>query len=204
MNAAESAELIKKFVSVPQSQVVKNVSEINVKAPLVLKILSKDAVHKTDVGGVKIVMNQELLGKSFDELVNVSKFNKMNFEGIYIQEFVKGVETIIGIKRDPIFGPMIVFGLGGVFAEVLKDTSTRRCPISLDDAQEMIDSLKSSKIFYGFRGMKVNFNNLKKSLVEISKLPEKYKEVEELDINPFILTEKKGFAADARVVIRSE
>ncbi len=204
MDAAESAELVKKFVSAPQSQVVKSVSEISIKTPLVLKMLSKDAVHKTEVGGVKIVMEQSYLSSAFNDLVNTAKTHNIVLDGIFVQEFVKGIETIIGIKKDPIFGPMILFGLGGVFTEALKDTSTRRCPITPDDAQEMIDSLKSSKIFYGFRGMKVNIDDLKKSLVSISKLPDKRREIEELDINPFTLTDKKGFAVDVRVVARTK
>ena len=117
-----------------------------------------------------------------------------------VQEFIKGIETIIGIKKDSVFGHMILFGLGGIFTEAISDTSTRKCPIDLNDAEEMINELRSSRIFRDFRGMKVNINDLKKSLVSVSRLPLKYSDISELDINPFTLTNEKGFAVDARIV----
>ena len=203
LNAAESEKIVAGFVQVPKSQTVKSFEEIKLKAPLALKILSKDAVHKTEVNGVKVVMYQEALKPAFDSLMQEAQKHKLQLDGIFVQEFVKGVETIAGLKKDSVFGHMILFGLGGIFTEVTADTSTRKCPITSDDAEEMIQELKSSKIFFeGFRGMKIDLEDLKKSLVKISKIPQKHKNIEELDINPFTLAESGSFAVDVRAVLK--
>ncbi len=202
LNAAESQKIIKKYVKVPKSQVVKRFEKIKLKAPIVLKILSKEALHKTEIDGVKIVMDSASIKPAFEELLETAKKHKLKLDGIFVQEFVKGVEAIIGIKKDPVFGHMILFGLGGTMTEILKDTSTRRCPIELKDAEEMIDELRASKIFHEFRGMKVNTQKIKKALVSISKLVKSHKDIEELDINPFTVNGKDGFAVDVRVIKR--
>jgi len=202
LNAAESEKIVSGFVSLPKSQVVKRFEEIKLKAPLALKILSPNAIHKTEVNGVRVVMYEDSVKPAFDALMRDAQEHKLQLDGIFVQEFVKGVETIAGLKKDPVFGHMILFGLGGIFTEVIADTSTRKCPITLSDAEDMICELKSSKIFLeGFRGMKVDLNGLKKSLVEISKIPGKHKNIEELDINPFTLTDKGSFAVDVRAVL---
>ncbi len=199
-NAAESAKLMQKYAPVPKFQVVQNFEEIKIKPPVALKILSKDALHKTEVNGVRLVMYPDSLKSAFDSLVSDAKEHKLKLDGIMVQELVKGVESIVGIKKDPVFGHMILFGLGGIFTEVIADTSTRKCPITLHDAENMIDELKSAKVFHEFRGMKVDFDDLKKSLVSISKMPLKYKNIEELDVNPFTLSEKGNYAVDVRII----
>jgi ATP-grasp domain len=199
-NAAESSKFLKDYVSIPKFEVVNHVDEIKIKAPLVLKILSKDALHKTEINGVKIVMYNESVTSAFSDLMKEAQNHKITPDGIFVQEFVKGIESIVGIKKDPVFGHMILFGLGGVFTEVVADTSTRKCPITMEDADEMISELKSSRVFHEFRGMKVDFNGLKKSLVRMSQLPLKHPEIEELDINPFTLTSKDSMAVDIRII----
>ncbi len=202
LNAAESEKLVSGFVVVPKSQVVKSFEEIKIKAPLALKILSPNAVHKTEVNGVKVVVYQDSVKPAFDDLIKEVQKHKLQLDGIFVQEFVKGIETIAGLKKDPVFGHMILFGLGGIFTEVIADTSTRKCPITSNDAEEMIMELKSSEIFYdGFRGMKVDLNDLKNSLVRISKIPQSHKDIEELDINPFTISEGGSFAVDVRAVL---
>jgi hypothetical protein len=200
LNAFQAAKIAEKFVTVPESQVIHSLDEIKIKPPLVLKILSPDALHKTEVNGIRIVMYDNSLADSFKDLVLEAEKHKIALDGIMVQKYVKGIETIVGIKRDPVFGHMILFGLGGIYTEAIADTTTRKCPINLNDADEMINSLKSSKIFKGFRGMNVNLNDLKKSLVEISRIPLKHKNIEEMDINPFTLTDKKSFAVDVRII----
>ena len=199
-DAIESANIVKNYVNIARSEVVHKLEDITIKAPLVLKVLSKDALHKSDVNGVKIVMYPESIKPAFDDIIKEAKKHKLRLNGIMVQEFIKGIETIVGIKKDPVFGHMILFGLGGIFTEVIADTSTRKCPIRFSDAEEMINELKSSKVFYGFRGIKTNVRELKKSLVKISKLPTKYPEISELDINPLMLTDKKAFAVDVRII----
>ena len=198
--AYKAEKFLAKFITVSKSQLVKALSEIKIKPPLVLKIISQDALHKTDIGGVRIVKDARYLEEDFKELIKIAKRKKLKLDGIMVQKFYEGEQLIIGIKKDPVFRHVILFGLGGIFTEVLEDTSIRKCPINKYDAQEMIDELKARKIFYGFRGKKLNVNLLKKTLIKVSEIPKKYKSIVELDINPFILNEKEGVAVDARIV----
>ncbi len=200
LTAYKAEKLLSKYIPISKSQLVKTISEVKIKTPLVLKIISQDAIHKTDIGGVKIVKDEKNLEEDFDELLKISKKKKLKLEGILVQKFYEGEQLIIGIKKDPVFNHVILFGLGGIFTEVLEDTSIRKCPINKSDAQEMIDELKARKIFYGFRGKKLNVNLLKNTLVKVSEIPKKYKNILELDVNPFVLNEKEGIAVDARII----
>ena len=197
LSAYESEKFLSKTVPVPESQLVDKLSEITIKAPLVLKILSSQAVHKTEIGGVRIVNHKDELFSSFEDLLAAAKKNKIKIDGILVQEFIEGQQLIIGIKKDSVFGHVIAFGLGGIFTELINDVSIRKCPITILEAQE----LKSSKLFHGFRNIKLNTQLLKETLVTISKLPQKHKDIKELDINPFILNAKEGKAVDVRVVL---
>ena len=116
-----------------------------------------------------------------------------------VQKFVEGENLIIGIKKDEVFNHVILFGVGGIFTEIIDDISIRKCPINKHDAKEMIDELRARKIFYGFRGKKLNVELLKRILIKVSEIPNKHKDIEELDINPFILNEKDGKVVDARI-----
>ena len=196
----KSEKFLSKYLPVSKSQLVKKVSQIKIMAPLVLKIISPDALHKSDINGVRIVQHDEDVEREFNDLIKISKRLRLNLEGIMVQKFTDGEKLIIGIKKDATFGHIILFGLGGIFTEVLDDTSIRKCPITEHDAEEMISELRASKIFYGFRGKKYNLETLKKSLVSVSKIPLKYKKISELDINPFILNEYEGRVVDARII----
>lgn len=200
-NEFKAENFLRKFVPVAKSQLVSSFREIKIKTPCVLKIVSDDALHKTEIKGVRIVKQKEDLEKEFNDLLSVAKKKKIRLDGILVHEFVEGSELIIGIKRDQIFGHVILFGIGGIFTEVLKDFSTRKCPINLRDAEEMINELKAREIFYGARGIKLNRELMKKILVKASEIPLKNRKIEELDINPFILNEKEGKVADARIVL---
>ena len=119
---------------------------------------------------------------------------------IMAQEFVHGRELIIGIKKDPVFGHAIMFGIGGTLVEVLHDVSFRICPITSSDAQSMIDELKYKKLLMDFRGEKpVNLRLIKNILVKTSKLPLRNKKISELDINPLIANDKTVKIVDARI-----
>lgn len=200
LDAIRSQELVSKYVDVPETQVITSLRDLKIKAPLVMKILSPDATHKTEIGGVSIVHRQEEIESSFDSLVTKAKNHKIKLKGILVQEFVEGQQLIIGLKKDTTFNHVILFGLGGIFTELLQDVSIRKCPITKEEAQSMIDELKSKKLFEGFRNIKLNTDKLKQDLVSISKLPEK-KEIQELDINPYILNSKEGKAVDVRIVL---
>ena len=170
--------------------------------PLVLKIISKQAVHKTEINGVKIVNSYIELQKSFNDILMIARKKKIKIEGILCQEFVKGQEVIIGLKKDNTFGHVILFGIGGVLVEVLRDITFRVCPITDEDAKSMLKDLKFRKLFDGVRGRKpVNLKLLMKVLVDVSRMPLKYPYISELDINPFIINDKEGKAVDARIVM---
>ena len=199
----ESEKILKNYLPIAKNQLVQYLSEIKIKPPLVLKIMSKQVIHKSDIGGVKIVNSSSELEKNFNELMNLSKRKKIKLQGILVQEFHEGYQLIIGIKKDPVFNHVLLFGIGGIYVEVMKDVSIRACPINLNDAASMIDNLRSKEILYGKRGKKANINLLKKLLVKASQVPLRHKNVVELDINPLILNEKKAYVVDARIVLEN-
>ncbi|MBN1644975.1 acetate--CoA ligase family protein [Candidatus Woesearchaeota archaeon] len=191
----ESLQFISKYLPVAESYTVKSIDQIKPEFPLVLKIVSSKFIHKTEVKGIRIVNNQEGLVKNFNELKKIK-----GTKAILVQEFVKGTELIIGIKKDSSFGHAIMFGIGGVMVELLKDVSFRICPINDKDAESMINELKSKELLTGFRGQApVNLKLLKKILVKASNIPVKNKNITELDINPLIINERQALAVDARL-----
>ena len=200
MNGFQSEKFLKSYINVSESQLVKSFKEIKIKPPLVLKIMSDQALHKSDIGGVKIVKTKDEIAKNFSELIRIAKNHKIKLSGIMVQKYVEGTQLIIGIKNDSVFNHVILFGVGGIFTEVFEDISIRKCPINENDADEMINELRAAKIFHGFRRIKLDIAKLKKTLVEVSKIPLKYRNIKEMDINPFILNAEDGVAVDARIV----
>ena len=197
----EAEKILKRYLPIAKNQLVKTIREIKLKKfPLVLKIISQQALHKSEIKGVRIVQNQEELEKNFKDLIKISKRKKLKLDGILVQEYHEGIQLIIGIKKDPVFNHVILFGAGGIYTEILRDFSIRACPISIADAESMIEDLKIKNIFYGFRGTKLNVENIKKILVSASKIPLKYKKLVEMDINPLIVNEKREKVVDARMI----
>jgi acetyltransferase len=173
--------------------------------PCVLKIVSPDILHKTDVGGVMVdIENDTEFVTKFNELMNNvrSKKPKAKIEGVLIQPMAEqGIETIIGIKRDPQFGALIMFGIGGIYVEVLKDVSFRICPIRELSARHMIKEIKGYKLLQGFRGRRpADIEKIVESLQRLSQLALDFPDFSEIDINPFLVFEQgKGVCAiDAR------
>lgn len=202
----EKAEkMINRYVPVAKSAMTKNIEQAKIAAakfdfPMVIKIISPKAIHKTEINGVRFVNNIDELTKNYADLMKVSKKKRLKLTGVLVQEMISGEEVIIGLKNDPTFGHVIALGLGGRYVEVFKDVNFRVCPINEDEAQKMIDDLKFKKILYGVRGRKpVNMKLLKNVLVKISKMPLNNRKIEELDINPFIINHKDGKAVDARI-----
>ena len=197
----KAEQFLKKYLSIAKNQLVKNINEIKLnKYPLVLKIISPQALHKSDINGVRIVHNKKELEENFNDLIRIAKKKKLKLDGILVQEYIEGHQLIVGIKKDNVFGHILLFGYGGIFVEIFKDVSMRACPITTTDAESMIDDLRSKEILYGARGEKANIKLLKKILVKVSKIPLKYKKIEELDINPLIIDKKDAWVADARIV----
>ncbi len=178
--------------------------------PVALKIMSPDILHKTDVGGVVLnLKGKEEVNSACQEMLNKVVINspEARIEGVLVQEMLSpGLEVIVGIKKDPIFGPAVVFGLGGVFVEVLQDTSTRVAPLKEEDARAMIAEIKGRALLTGHRGeLPRDTDALADVIMKVSRLAIELEDViEEVDINPLILYEKGAgvVAADALIAIR--
>lgn len=179
--------------------------------PVVMKMTSKTTSHKTDVGGVRVnIQSEEQLKNEYNDLISKLKAKNLlnGLEGVIIQEMVKGNrEMVCGIATDPQFGPMMMFGLGGVFIEVMKDVTFRIAPLTDVDACEMIKSVKAYKLLQGARGTKpANMEQIQETLLRLSQLVKDYSFVDELDINPLLVSEKtgEGIAVDGRIKLRLE
>ena len=169
--------------------------------PLVLKVVSKDVVHRTELGLVeKDIKNVSEVKEAFFRLAKKSE--ALSFEGILVQKQVEGVEFFCGLKRDKTFGPVLMFGLGGIFVEVLKDIAFGLCPLSLQEALALIENIKGKKILDGFRGMPaVDKNALADVLVKLSVLINENPQIMEADFNPIIVCGSDIFIVDAKCVI---
>ncbi len=179
--------------------------------PVVLKIVSPDISHKTDVGGVIVgVKSDEEVREAFRKIMNNVKNAAPNarISGVLIQEMAKPgfLEVIVGATRDPIFGPVIMFGLGGIFVEVLKDVSFRVAPLMPEDADEMVREIKSYRILEGYRGMPPrDIEAIKDIILKVSKLMLELEKIQDIDLNPIMLYAKGEGAkvVDARVILRA-
>ncbi|MBM3904408.1 MAG: acyl-CoA synthetase [Thaumarchaeota archaeon] len=211
-----SKSILKSYgVKVPPYALAKTAKEA-VKAskkigfPLVMKIVSPQILHKTDAGGVKVgIDNAKDVKKTFDTIIkNVKKYDKKaEIKGVLLEKMVpKGVEMIVGLQVDPQFGPVIMAGLGGVMTEVFKDVAWRMLPISMADAKSMIEELKSSKLFKGFRGSTpIDLNMLAKALVQIGKIGvDNAAYVNSIDFNPIVVYPKSYFVVDAKIILAKE
>ena len=190
-----------------EEQVAKLGNEIGY--PVVMKMSSKTTSHKTDVGGVRVnIQSEEQLRSEYQDLISKLKEKGLleGLEGVIIQEMVKGSrEMVCGVATDPQYGPMMMFGLGGVFIEVLKDVIFRMAPLTDIDAMEMIKSVKSYKLLEGARGTKpAQIDQIQETLLRLSQLVSDFKFIDELDINPLLISEKtgEGIAVDGRIKVR--
>ncbi len=177
--------------------------------PLVMKIASPDILHKTDVGGVVVGINSlQQVEEAFSSITNNAKkfMPSARIWGVVLQQMVlTGTETIVGMHIDPNFGPLIMFGLGGIYVEVLKDVSFRVAPVSESDAQEMIREIRSYPLLQGVRGArKRDIDAIADALLRVSQLVTDNPEIVELDINPLLVqAEGEGaLAVDARIAIK--
>ena len=177
--------------------------------PVVMKMTSKTTSHKTDVGGVRVnIQSEEQLRAEYKDLI--AKLTEKGLidglEGVIIQEMVKGNrEMVCGIATDPQYGPMMMFGLGGVFIETMKDVTFRIAPLTDVDADEMIKSVKAYELLKGARGTKpADMTQIQETLLRLSQMVNDFKFIDELDINPLLISEKtgEGIAVDGRIKVR--
>jgi acetate---CoA ligase (ADP-forming) len=172
--------------------------------PAVLKVDSPDIVHKTDVGGVVLdLRDDDAVRTAFDTMLRRvrDKHPDARIDGVTVERFVRGGrETIIGVSQDPSFGPVIMFGLGGIYVEALKDVVFRVQPVSDIDAAEMVRSISGLALLQGMRGEAASdLAALEEAIQRISQLVGDHPRIMELDINPFVVFEAGGVAVDARI-----
>ena len=177
--------------------------------PLVMKVVSPQILHKTDVGGVKVGLdNVNDVKKTFNDMYKrLSKKKGVQLKGILLEKMVpKGTELIVGLQNDPQFGPVIMVGIGGVLTEVFRDVAFRMLPITTSDAKSMLDELKGSKMLKGFRGSEpIDINMLSKALVQIGKLGvDNASHFDSIDFNPIVVYPKSYAVVDAKIILRKE
>jgi len=175
--------------------------------PVALKIISPDIVHKSDSGGVKLSINNVTeVKKAYDDILKKvgKQYPNAIIHGISVQKMARpGTEVIIGTSQDPQFGPVIMFGLGGIFVELLKDVSFRIIPVERRDAQEMIQEIKGYPLLQGYRGKEpANLPALVETLLTISKLIEENPQIRELELNPIFVYRNKAMTVDARIILK--
>lgn len=166
--------------------------------PVALKVVSPEISHKTDFGGVKIgITDGKRLVHAYEDIVEGAKKHKVT--GVLVQKMArKGIELIIGGKKDPQFGHMIILGMGGVYVEVFKDVTARICPITKQDVIEMINELQTHPLLTGVRGMgPINMKRLYSLMVKTSGMIVK-EDMKELDLNPVIFDEEGYDIVDVR------
>jgi len=174
--------------------------------PVVLKIISPDIIHKFDVGGVVLDLKSPGdVEDAYENILKNVKKHKPNAKilGVLVQEMAPpSTEVIVGATKDPQFGPALMFGLGGIFVEILKDVTFRIAPITETDAREMITEVKAYPILKGYRGQPpADIDSIVNILLSTSKLVMDRQEIKELDLNPIMVYEKGAKTVDARIIL---
>jgi len=174
--------------------------------PVVLKIVSPDIIHKFDVDGVMLnLKSSEEVKAAYQSILKNVKKHKPDAKivGVLVQEMAPAsTEVIVGATKDPQFGPALMFGLGGIFVEVLKDVTFRIVPITESDAREMITEVKAYPILKGYRGQPpADIDTIVNILLNTSKLVMDHQEIKELDLNPIMVYEKGAKTVDARIIL---
>ncbi len=191
-------------VALNENEAAKYADEIGY--PVVLKIVSPDIIHKSDAGGVIInLKNPAEVTDAYKKILeNVKKYKAdAKIVGLLVQEMApQSTETIVGAIKDPQFGQTVMFGLGGIFVEILKDVSFRIAPITPDDAKDMITELKAYPLLKGYRNTPpADIDALVNILCNTSRLVMDNPEIKELDLNPVISYEKGAKTVDARIIL---
>lgn len=197
---AETKTLIRNYgIPTPDFEVIDELQEKSYRFPLVLKVNSPDILHKTEKGGVFLDI------RDFFELKERFAELKRRFPGasILIEPMEKGeVEIITGLFRDRVFGMSIMFGMGGIMAELYQDVVFRKIPISDMDAEEMLDGVVAGKLLRGFRGIKADRDAVKNLLLTVSRMGTELGDyINQLDLNPVIVKEKGCVAVDAKLIL---
>lgn len=175
--------------------------------PVVLKVVSPDIIHKSDVGGVRVGLKNktEVQDAYRTILANVRRHNKeARIEGILVEEMATpSTELIVGANRDPQFGPVLMFGLGGIFVEILKDVAFRLTPVNQDEAISMISEVNAYPLLRGYRNTPpADIDSIVQVILNVSKLVTENSQIVEVDLNPTLVYEKGTKTVDARVILQ--
>ncbi|HEY4712137.1 MAG TPA: acetate--CoA ligase family protein [Dehalococcoidia bacterium] len=174
--------------------------------PVALKIASADVVHKSDAGGVKLGLTTAAqVGKAYSDIMKSIKtqYPDAKIQGVSVQKMAQpGIEVIIGVSRDAQFGSVMMFGLGGILVEILKDVSFRIMPLERRDARDMIKEIKGYPALAGYRGQEpTDLAKLEEMILKVSAFVEKHPEVEQIDLNPVFAYSDGAIAVDARIIL---
>ena len=180
--------------------IIEDLKKLDLAYPLALKVCSNKILHKTDLGGVKLnIQNNEELEKNFN--IFRKKFSKEKFLVDQMEE--KSVEIIIGLVQDPTFGLSIMVGIGGIYTELYEDVSFRVIPIDRYDAEEMIEEIKGKKLLEGFRNIKANKELVVDLLLKVSKIGhELIDRIDQMDLNPVFVYKDKICVIDAKLILK--
>ncbi len=199
-------------IPVPREKVVQSPTEAAAAArelglPVVLKIVSPDIAHKSDVGGVRLGLSSpEAVERAAEEMLRTipTRCPQARIEGILIAEMLRGQEVILGSATDAMFGPVIMFGLGGVFVECLQDVAFRMIPLDRQDASAMLSEIKGAALLNGFRGSPpVSKDSIVDAILGLAELAGRFRSrIQEIDINPLLATPDGAVAVDALVKLK--
>jgi acetate---CoA ligase (ADP-forming) subunit beta len=203
--ASYGATVTKEKVAVSAEEAAQAAGEIGF--PIVAKVVSPDILHKTEANCVKVNLGtpEEVKGAFQEIMANAKAYNaNARIEGVLLARMVNGgEEVIIGLTTDPTFGKVVMFGLGGIWVEVMKDVSFRVVPLSRLDARDMIEEIKGYPLLTGIRGKAPkDIDALCDLLVQVSKLAKENEEIGEMDLNPVFVQEKGAIIADARIILK--
>ena len=197
--------------SIPKEHLVTNARDAmrvagQIGFPVVLKVVSPDLPHKSDIGGVRLDLHsRNAVRNAYHSILKDvrARSSRISIEGILVQQQLAGIEVILGATTDPQFGPVIVFGLGGIYVEALNDTVCRLIPITRQDAQSMVAEIKSAPLLNGFRGLpRVDKRSIVTALSRLSTLVARFPDqLQELDINPMLVNAQGAVAVDAMALL---
>lgn len=200
----EGFPVLRNVLAKDEDEAARMASEIGF--PVALKISSPDVVHKTETGGIILALKDDSeVTEAFKKITGafLSDHPEKRLEGVIVQQMGSGLELIVGVLKDQQFGPVLMFGLGGIFVEAMKDVSFRCIPIEARDAKEMVEELQAYNALKNPRKETIDLSVIEDFLLQISRLVEKHRGIYEMDLNPVFVSSRGISICDARIKINS-